>query len=62
MRTLYLEHNYLTSFPMEETGLAAVPDGVALCLSGQWVGGGEHDEQKNKDKRRLGGGFGCRRF
>ena len=39
MRTLYLQHNYLTSFLMEETGGVVVPDRVALCLSGRLGGG-----------------------
>lgn len=33
MRTLYLQHNYITSFPMEKTRDVVLPDGVALCLS-----------------------------
>ncbi|KAK9059000.1 hypothetical protein SSX86_021619 [Deinandra increscens subsp. villosa] len=30
-KTLYLQHNYLTAFPMEKSGV--LPEGVALCLS-----------------------------
>ncbi|XP_076943246.1 uncharacterized protein LOC143613422 [Bidens hawaiensis] len=33
MRTLYLQHNYLVSFPMDKSGMTVLPDGVALCLS-----------------------------
>ncbi|MFS7924800.1 putative leucine-rich repeat-containing, plant-type, leucine-rich repeat domain superfamily [Helianthus anomalus] len=33
MRTLYLQHNYLTAFPMGDGEGTALPDGVALCLS-----------------------------
>ncbi|KAI3804264.1 hypothetical protein L1987_25682 [Smallanthus sonchifolius] len=32
-RTLYLQHNYITSFPMEKGKEMVLPDGVALCLS-----------------------------
>ncbi|KAL8196024.1 hypothetical protein R6Q57_025024 [Mikania cordata] len=32
-KTLYLQHNYLTSFPMENNGETVLPEGVALCLS-----------------------------
>ncbi|KAI3504212.1 hypothetical protein L1887_32757 [Cichorium endivia] len=32
-RTLYLQHNYLSSFPLENPRDMVLPDGVALCLS-----------------------------
>ncbi|CAH1412284.1 unnamed protein product [Lactuca virosa] len=33
MRTLYLQHNYISSFPVENPRDMVLPDGVALCLS-----------------------------
>ncbi|KAI3829108.1 hypothetical protein L1987_03223 [Smallanthus sonchifolius] len=32
-RTLFLQHNYIMSFPMEKSRETVLPDGVVLCLS-----------------------------